>query len=242
MQDRTAFLVRERDGVELERPWISWEALRGDAQGWRSWGVSLDGSTVLATGERKKMKAAPGKKATIEKAQLWFGPAEKTLAAPIDFFPDDKELKEASILNGIAAPALIEPTLASIIVDQKRSQWVAWGKPVGQEKVEPLEVKGLKLVNAPYGRPAQLINVAGGSLQVRPWPKPGEALEKESPIPGLVAPPTALAELNEGPGCENGAFSYQRVGPKTNPFIVGVSPTRSFALSSRHPNRCSHRS
>ncbi len=212
----------------------NWTALRADASGWRSWTVGDKGATVLASGERKKIRPRAGTLAPVISARLWFAPPNKSLVAPIDWFPDENELKGAEIKSGFATPALLSSNETSTVVDLKRSQWLIWGRPAGQEPVKPLALrpllKGTKAVNAPYGRPAQLLTVGRGSVAVRPWPKPGDTLAQATPIAGLPATPATLKELSGGPSCEFGAYSFQRVGPKTAPFVVGVSAKRSFAF------------
>jgi hypothetical protein len=76
-----------------------------------------------------------------------------------------------------------------------------------------------------------MLSVKGGAVMVRPWPAPGEAPAVPSPVPGLRADPSVLRQLGDGPTCEAGSWSFQRiVQPPSTATLVGIAPNRAFAV------------
>jgi hypothetical protein len=209
----------------------SWVSLRTKAHTWVSWSAGEDGSVVLADGNRKKVKAAAGALAPIESARLRFAPLEGQLSEPATLFPAEDKLKSAAVPGGFATPAVLSPELASLLVTEGRQPVFAYGAPGGQQQPPALKAPRGRFVTTPYGRPPQLLSVAGAAIEVRPWPRPGEPLGPGSRIPGAVAGAKAFEQLNRGPACETGHWSIQRLaaGP-TRASIVGVSADRSFAF------------
>ncbi|MFH1604036.1 MAG: sialidase family protein, partial [Pseudomonadota bacterium] len=97
-----------------------------------------------------------------------------------------------------------------------------------------------RFVTAPYGRPPQLLSVAGSAIEMRPWPEPGDEVGPGSIIPGFTGSAGALEQLSAGPGCEAGPWSFQRVASSPNhAFVIGVSSSRalSFKLPAGNENR-----
>jgi len=177
------------------------------------------------------MKVAKGRFATIENGELWFAAADATeLRGPRSFFPDSDNLKNVTISGGIAAPAVLKDGQVSMILDRGRSPLAAFSVSGGGAAPKPTTLSGSGIVTVPYGRPAQMLAVTGGSIQVRPWPLAGESLGPASAIPGARADGNSAATLSVGPGCESGAWSFQRVVVGGQAQLVGVSGTRAFAF------------
>jgi hypothetical protein len=128
---------------------------------------------------------------------------------------------------------VLSTELVSLALSRGASSLVAFGAPVGSELPEPMTLPPGRWLGTPYGRPPQLLSVAaGGAIQLRPWPRPGEALATGSTIPGLRAVGGALDQLDRPPACESAAWSFTAL--QTTPraaTIVGISPTRSFAFA-----------
>jgi hypothetical protein len=76
-----------------------------------------------------------------------------------------------------------------------------------------------------------LLSAAGSALEVRPWPNPGAPVDPGSAIPGLALTGNMADQLDAGPGCDAGPFSFARLssGPSTAQ-LVGISDTRAFAF------------
>jgi len=221
-----AIALRTTDGGR------SWVALRTKAKQWVSWGAGEDGSVVLADGARKKVKVAAGAMAPIESAQLRFAPLDGQLSEPAPLFPTEEQLKGAAVPGGIATPAVLSPELSALIVTEGRAPVIAFGAPGGQQQPKPMKPPRATYITAPYGRPAQLLSVSRGGIEVRPWPRPGESLAPGSRIPGATAGPGVAAQLNRGPGCETGTWSMQRYATRPQvATVIGVSGDRSFAFN-----------
>ncbi len=209
------------------RTWVSFKA---KAKRWASWGVSQGGALALVSGDRRKMKVAAGRAATIENGALWFaGQDTRELSGPRPFFPDDDKLKNVAISEGIAAPAILSNGQVSLLVDRGRSPLAAFSTPGGGSPPKPTSLSG-SIVTVPYGRPPQMLSIGGGSIRVRPWPAPDEALGPASPIPGARSDGNSQLQLSQGPGCESGAWSFQRIVAGGQPYAVIVSGSRAFAF------------
>jgi hypothetical protein len=223
----TAIVLRTTDGGR------SWRSFKAEVSSWHRWTMSPGGSVALLGGPRKKVKVRPGKLAPIESAKLWTANlAADALEGPFPLFPDDGELKGSAIQSGDARVAAWNDGTVSLFLDRGRTPTLAYGARPGTELGKTPQLKGVRnLVRAPYGRPAQLVSVAAGKVQLRPWPKPGEELAPPSAIPNFRAPGTARAQLDEGPGCESGPLSFQTVGSTAQLSVVGISDTRAFAFA-----------
>lgn len=209
----------------------TWRALRASPGAYQSWGTGRDGASVLAGGERKKMKAAPGKKPAVIEAKLWFAPDELELSEPAPLFPDEKDRKGIGIDDGIARPAVLGAELASLIVDRQRQPIVLYGAPVGNEQPAAIDLPRGRWIRAPYGRPPMLLSVVGTSLEVRPWPTPGGGVDLGSKVPSLTLIGSMADQLDAGPHCDAGAFSFARVATTPqNAQLIGISDTRAFAF------------
>ena len=221
-----AIALRTTDGGR------SWVSLRAKAQKWVSWSVGQDGAVVLADGTHKKAKVAAGATAAIESGQLRFAPLEGQLSEPAPLFPTEDRFKGATVPGGVAMPAVLSPELAAVVVTEGRAPVIAFGAPGGQQQPEPLKPPRGTYVTAPYGRPAQLLSLTRGGIEVRPWPRPGETLAPGSRIPGAAAGPKVIEQLNRGPGCEMGGWSMQRYATRPKvATVVGVSGDRAFAFN-----------
>jgi hypothetical protein len=190
----------------------------------------MDGNVALVTGQRERTKVAAGKLAPIIDGAAWLlGPEEKQFNGPKPFFPDEDKLKGATIPGGIAAPALLEGGVASVIVDRNRGSWLAYSPTPAAPTPKPLSLEKESFVPIPYGRAPRLLSVDKSNVQVRSWPKSGEPLGVASPLPSLRTDATTFAQLSEGPSCEWGSFSFRRLAGK-EPWVIGISGDRALAF------------
>lgn len=218
-----AIALRTTDGGR------SWTGFRAPLLAWSTWGVGPDGALALANGMRDKVKVTGGRLAPVNLGSFWLAASDATaLRGPAQFFPSDT-LKDYQIAGGFSAPAVWDGRLASVIIDRGRSPMIAYGAPAGLPQPAPVAAPN-RAVRAPYGRPAQMLSV-GSSVEVRPWPKPNDESFPGSAIPGSRGGGKTYEQLNQGPGCEFGNWSFQRIAdsPK-NAMLIGVSDTRSFSI------------
>lgn len=234
VDDKTAVIVGrsldEAIALRTEDKGRTWDALKTKPGKFAVWGVGADGSTALVGGETKKVKLAKGQLAPVLKANMWFAPKGRTLSESASFFPDDDVLKNVTIERGFSQPAVLSGELAAVVSDQTRKQLVVFGAPGGQPQPEPIKAERDKIVTAPFGRPPQMVTESRGSFSVQPWPKPGAKVESGKPIPGMGRVNGAYDQLSNGPTCEFKGWSFSRLGTATNAWIIGVSPTKSFAF------------
>jgi len=210
----------------------TWTALKAVGASWEAWGVSESSAVVLTTGKRKKMKARPGTEPTVIEAQAQFAPeTDNTLSAATPLFPNDDALKGVAIDDGIAAPAALSADLLGLVAEQRRRPLILFGVPGAKQAPDPITLPPGRFIHAPFGRPAQLLSVRGASLEVRPWPKPGDELAPASRVPGISVTRAMADLLEHGPHCDAGDMSFARLpaGP-TKAYVVGVSATRALAF------------
>lgn len=219
-----AIALRTTDGGR------TWDALKAKPGNFASWGVGADGSAALIGGDTKKAKLAPGERAPVIRASVWFAPAERTMGEPAPLFPNDDKLTDISIERGFSMPAVLSGELAAVVADKSRASAIVFGAPGGQPQPDAIPGERDKIVTAPYGRPPQMLTESGGTFATRPWPKPGEKLQPGTPIPGFSRVPGAYEQLSDGPGCEFMEWSFARVGNAQSPWLVGVSEKKSFAF------------
>jgi len=208
----------------------TWSSLRAKAGQWTEWGVGADGSVILATGTRVKQKPPPGRSAAVDNGSFWFAASSaKELRGPSQLF--GAELHAGYQLSeGFSAPVVLNSQTGSLVIDRGRSPMIAYGTPAGQKQHDLVSPPSGNVVRAPYGRPAQMLTVSGG-IEVRPWPKAGAKADIAVRIPNYSAGRNALNQLNRGPGCEFGNWSFQRVADSpSSAHLIGVSDTRSFSI------------
>jgi hypothetical protein len=212
------------------RSWVALKAEAGDVLGW---GVAADGGLVLATGRRAK-PVAKGKPALIEQVKLYFaGPRASELTGPVMLLPAEGKLKGATPATDSLRPVPLPNDLGALLVSfGPRKLGIAYGAPAGKAVPDPSALApGEDVVPVPYARPPAMLSVKGGAVLVRPWPVPGEPLGAPSPVPGFRADAAVLRQLGEGPGCEAGEWSFQRVvQPPSTAILVGIAPSRAFAV------------
>jgi hypothetical protein len=208
----------------------TWTSVRGASDPWVSYGVGAEGAIALVTGKHPKVTVAPGKAKPVESTRVWLAPPDAPLGAPAPLFPSGDKLKDVTLPTGLARPASLGPELAALVAERRRSSVIVFGVPAVKPQPEPIELRD-RAVTAPYGRPARLLTVSGASIDVRPWPQPGEQPQPAAPIPGIRPPSDALDQLGAGPDCDAGAWSFRRVaGPGNKGWVVAVSDARAFAL------------
>jgi hypothetical protein len=219
-----AIAIRTTDGGR------NWETFRAKVGNFAGWGVGTDGAAILAAGDRRKDKPQPGKLAAVETARMWFAPRDRNLSEAAPLFGGEAKLKDVVIESGVGIPAVLSPEIGSVVADQGKAASLVFGAPGGQPQPAPIAAGGTRLVAAPYGRPAMLLSESRGTIEVRPWPKPGGKVEGGSKL-SLPNISNAFEQLGAGPGCELGAYSFQRVASgAANAWIVGVSPQKSFTF------------
>jgi hypothetical protein len=220
-----AIALRTTDGGR------SWDALKTKPGNFASWGVGADGSAALVGGDRKKVKLGKGQLAPVIKADIWFAPEGRSLSESAPLFPNDDKLKNVSIERGFAMPAVLSGELASVVGDQQRSSVVVYGAPGGQPQPDPVKGDRNKIVMAPFGRPPQMLTEARGTINVQPWPKPGEKVQTGTAITGLGRVAGAYEQLSSGPSCEFTGWSFSRIASSaSNAWIIGVSKEKSFSF------------
>jgi len=222
-----AIALRTEDGGR------SWVSLKGEAAASIGWSVTAEGALVLASGRRAK-PSAKDKTGPIDGVKMYFaGPQATDPTGPITLFPAEGLLKTATVPPGPFGPIALSGELGGMLVTLgPRKLAMAYCAPAGKPAPEPgLWTIGEDAVAVPYGRPPSLLTVKGASLFVRPWPKPGEPVPVATPIPGFIADRDSARQLGEGPSCDAGEWSFQRVtqAPSAS-WLVGISPTRSFAV------------
>ena len=211
----------------------TWTAFKAKADSWQSWAAMPDASTIFATGKRKKMTARPGLEADVIEASAYFGPESRDdLTEPAPLFPGEADPFDGiTIDGGISQIAALTPELLSLVADRKRNAILLYGAPGGQPQPTPTVLPRGRFIRAPHGRPAQLLSLQGTTLAVRPWPKPGEKVDAGSQIPNLVVTRDMAAQLDRGPGCDVGPWSFSRLSAsKTKGYVVGVSDTRALSF------------
>jgi hypothetical protein len=220
-----AIALRTTDGG---RSWVSFKTEAASATGW---GVGDDGTMVFAVAKRGK-GAVVGKPGPIESVKLYFAaPGDTDPTGPVAIFPNEGPVKASAVPMEVPRPVVLSSKLAALVVSVGgRKQGIAYGARAG-ESAPPTAAWATaeEVVPTPYGRPASMLTVQGGTVQVRPWPKPDEPSTPGSAIPGLRATAATARQLAEGPSCEAGPWSFHRITQPPGAVLVGVSPSRAFA-------------
>lgn len=225
--------IEETIALRTDDGGATWFALKTKSNGWPRWGAGADGALVLADGKREKAARELQSTAPVREIELWFaGPDERSLTGPSPALPGDKTLQNAEVYRGIGAPAALSGQLASLVVDNGRNRYLMYGRPLGQQAHEPRQLPSSSFVARPYGRPAQLVGIEGGSITVRPWPEPAdEKLAEPVKIAGFSgASARTLEELGAQPLCEQGDLTLQLVTSGATRYIVGIAPKRTVAF------------
>jgi hypothetical protein len=240
-EERAVLLGRDNDGawaIRTSDRGRTWTSLNAPAKAWASWGLGGDGTLALTTGARDRAEApaaSQGARAQrtrpepIIDASIWFaGPGDQQLNGPLTFFPDEDKLKSVTIPSGIASPALSEGT-ASLLAERNREAALIFAASAGSAVPEPIGLPKGSFVPIPYGRPAKLLSVDKGTVELRNWPKAGEPLGAASALPNFRGDAQTFAQLSEGPSCEWGNFSFRRIAG-TQPWLLGISGDRALAF------------
>lgn len=207
----------------------TWRSLRAVREAWSNVNAGLDGTLVVAAGERGGSPSAAT--STVEAARVSFGALDaQELNAPSPLFPDIKGPAKGLLQNDSAVPAILSPDLTALIADESPRHTVVFfgGKPGAEAAPKVALPPAEKFVPVPFGRPPTLLSTRGKDLFSRPFPLPGKPLEKPQKVTGLLATKTLGAELAAPTTCETGAWSFQLV--KQAParlFVLGVSPTKT---------------
>lgn len=213
----------------------SWVGHATKADGMVNWSVGMDGTLVLAIAKRQiPKKALPtGAVAPIDTISFLFAaPGQTKLSTPADVLKPDVtgKLETPTIPRGTGLPAVLGPSLASILVEMKPKVYaVAYGNGPGEPPLTGTTElpKDEVPVNAPFGRPPMLLTVTPKQLMIRPWPKPGEKLADPKPVDKVGMTKQLVDELSAGPECEWGAWSFKRVEQNKKTYIVGISPEKT---------------
>jgi hypothetical protein len=208
----------------------SFQAYRANVESWHSWGAGPAGAVALLSGAFREGSGGSARR-PVDAATIRLTSTVNDLGEPAPFFGKEDPAKDVKLESSFARPAVLTREIASIVAERGRLQHLVYGVPGGTSQPEPVKLPPGRFVAAPYGQPPQLLSLAGASLQVRPWPRPGEEVSpKGQPIAGLAANATMIDDLSNGPGCDTLAWSFQRIGKSPAANMVGVSPDRSVAF------------
>lgn len=208
----------------------SFQAFRAGVESWHRWGAGPGGAVVLASGAYRAGSGGATAR-PVDTATIRLTSTVNDLGESAPFFGTDEPAKDFKLERSLARPAVLTREIASIVAEKGRAQHLVYGVPGGTPQPEPVKLPPGRFVAAPFGQPAQLLSLSGATLDVRPWPRPGdEVAPRGKPIAGLSANATIVDELSAGPGCDSESWSFQRVGKSPAASIIGVSPDRSVAF------------
>ncbi len=210
----------------------SFTAYATKTSGMVTWSVGADGTVVLTSAVRQipKKPLPKDQSPPIDTITFFFGPPGGKLSAPAPLLAPDEKQTTPTIPWGEGMPAVLGPSLASVVVELKpRVFAVAFGGAPGEALPTPIQLPNGEIpIHAPYGRPPQLLTFQNQKILVRPWPKPGEALAVPKPIDRVGTTKTLISELSTGPECEYFGWSYKRVAQgKDKVFLLGISPDKT---------------
>jgi hypothetical protein len=202
----------------------SWRSLHMGREGWANWNLGMDGSIVLAVGQRAGAKGSD--EGALDATKLAFAAADATTLGPfLPLFPPAKGQLHGKLPTESAIPAFVAPEYAVLVAEENKKQELLFGGRPGVDAILPVKAPaGEKLVPVPFGRPPSLVSIKGKSAFVRAMSAPGKPFERPTLIPKLVVTPTLLAELSAAPACDFGAWTFQIVKQADGPAVVGVSP------------------
>lgn len=238
LDERRAIFAGEVTGrtvaIVTEDAGRTFRAYDTEAPAWAGWSAGSDGSIVLATGTRAKVRVPKGAYAPIDSAKLYFpGSDGATLGAAATLFPDPDSRDKPTVKAAAVIPAVLSRDVAGVILEKgpRRAELVYAGPP-GAAPGDPLKLPPAeRFVPTAYGRPAMMLSVAGASLVARLVTSPGKPLDSPHKITGIRVTPTLVNELADGPGCESRDSSFQRVsqGPG-HAGVVAISLSRTVAF------------
>jgi len=242
--DRAVLLGRENNQSWMLRTQDrgrTWNSASVDAQPWVRWGIAMNGAVAMVSGSPEPEKAKPRGGAAsklppaIAEGSLWYvGTADRQFDGPRGIFPNDAALAGASVPSGLATPALFDDAV-SLLVEKNRAPMMAFAPVTGTSALEPMVLEKQAYVSVPYGRPPKLLTLGRGVVELRNWPRPGEALGVATPVPNYRSDTTTLAQLSEGPSCDAGTYSFKRLGT-LQPWVVGISGERALAFKLPSPD------
>ncbi|WP_437674321.1 hypothetical protein [Sorangium sp. So ce131] len=214
----------------------TWRALRRPREGWSTWSVGQDGTTVLAVGPRPPAapaaRGAAGAQPAIEPPSLLFAPVEAAdLLAPSPVALPAQSRGARPPVD--AVPAVLSAESAALLIEPKpRQAALVYAGPPG---AAPAPVVALppqeQALPIPYGRPPALLSVRGRNLLARPVPAPGKPLEAPRNIAGLVMSPAVTAALSATPACDVAEWSIQLVPqPPDRNVLVAVSAQQTTVI------------
>jgi hypothetical protein len=225
----TGVSLRTEDGG---RSWTSLEALV-DGSSLITYGVAADKTLVISVAKRQipKKKLEKDQLPPIDTLTLYFQTPGDKLSAPSPILaPSDKG---PVIPKGLGYQAVLSKSASSFAVQMGPKVYgIAYGVPPTEQLpgITPVPANETP-VFASYGRPPVLLTVTAKELLARPWPAPGEALAKPTPIGNVKLTKTLADELSDGPECEYRAWSYKRFAqPGGKTFVLGVSKDKQVAF------------
>ncbi len=219
------FAVISEDGGK------EWRAVHAERLGWSHWGVAMDGSLVLAMGERAGAKNKD--EAMLDAVKLAFAANDATTLGPsTPLFPPAKGGLKGTLNTPSAVPILISTDYAALPgAEAPRREAIFFGGRPGVADAPPTRAPaGEKLVSVPFGRPPALLSVRGKDVFVRPFPLPGKPPDKPQKIAGLVATPTLVAELSALPACEFAEWTFQRLKQPKGVVVLGVGNGKTVTI------------
>jgi len=236
LDDKRAVLigevVNETIALLTDNAGRTWRALRMEREGWSTWSVGADGSTVLALGARagKPVTDPRATEATEDPLRLAFASFEAPGLSATSPVALPKRAARARPLVDVV-PAALSPELAALILEEapRRSVLVYGGLP-GAEPVLPLKLPPVEQVlPTPYGRPPVMLSVRGRDLLVRPVPEPGKPLNPPQKVAGVQVTPAIAARLSAPPTCELESWSFQAL-PEPKPAVMAVSRDKVVSI------------
>ncbi|WP_438016399.1 hypothetical protein WMF18_37130 [Sorangium sp. So ce315] len=241
LDDKRAVLTGEVENEAIalvtDNAGRTWRSLRRLREGWSTWSVGADGSTVLAVGTRGPDLSKPARGAAMaapaaDPPSLLFAPFEATeLSAPSLVTLPEMSRGARQPVN--AVPAVLSAESATLLVEPKprRATLVYAGLP-GASTAAPVPLPAQEqALLVPYGRPPALLSMRGRNLLVRPVPEPGKPLDAPRSVDGLVMTPAATAALSTPPACDFGEWSIQLVPqPPDTTAVVAISATQTAVL------------
>ncbi|WP_437688262.1 hypothetical protein [Sorangium sp. So ce176] len=215
----------------------TWRSLRRLREGWSTWSVGEDGSTVLTVGPRgqdrsKQAHGAAGAPPAVDPPSLFFAPFEAAdLSAPSPVTLPELSRGARSPVN--AVPAVLSAEIAALLIEPKpRRTTLVYAGPPGAPPVAPVVLPAQEqALPVPYGRPPALLSLRGRNLLVRPVPAPGAPLDAPRSVDGLVMSPAATSALSATPACDFAGWSIQLVPqPPDTTAVVAISATQTAVL------------
>lgn len=231
--ERALLLGREGDlayALRTSDRGRTWSSVSAQVKPWAAWAIASTGAVALVSGAAERAKAgAPNKPMPVGDVTWWYAaPGDRNLDGPRALLPGEGKLAGVALAAAVGAPAFAGEAMSLLADRGGKTPVLVHAAVTGAARLDAMDLDKQTFAPMPYGRPAKLLSVTKGAVELRSWPLPGDPLGAASAVPNLRAEATTLAQLTEGPSCEAGAFSYRRLaGPQ--PALLGVSGDLTLA-------------